>query len=101
MENLRKRINLELTSSDNIFTKHAAKANFLSGKMFNENLFAINQIKEQFVLNRSIYFGMAILDLSKLLMYDFHYNYILNKYDRTNIRLIFTDTDSLFYEIKN
>ena len=43
---------------------------------------------------------MAIFDLSKLLMYDFHYNYMLNKYEGKNIRLMFTDTDSLFYEIK-
>ena len=67
--------------------------------MFNKNLLAINRIKEQLVLNRRIYVvGMAILDLSKLLMYDFHYNYILDKYERKNIRLMFTD--SLFYETK-
>ena len=52
------------------------------------------------VLNRPIYVGMAILDLSKLLMYDFHYNYMLKKYDRKNTKLIFTDTDNVFYEIK-
>ena len=82
METLRKRINITLTPSENIFTKHAAKANFLSGKMFNKNLFAVNRIKEQLVLNMPIYVGMAILDVSKLLMYDFHYNYILNTYNR-------------------
>ena len=71
MGNLRKRINIKLTPSEDIFTKDAAKANFLSGKMFNENLFAINRIKEQLVLNRLIYSGMAILDLSKLLIYGF------------------------------
>ena len=65
--------------------------------MFNENLFAINRIKEELVLNRPIYIGMAILDLSKLLMYDLHYNYMLKK---CNIKLMFTDTDSLCYEIK-
>ena len=65
--------------------------------MFNANLFIINRIKEELVLNRPIYVGMAILDLFKLLMYDFHYNYMLKKY---NIKLMFTDTDSLFYEIK-
>ena len=43
---------------------------------------------------------MAIIDLCKLIMYDFHYNYILKKYERNNIRLMFTNTDSLFYEIK-
>ena len=80
-----------------IYTKHASRANFICGKMFNENLFAINRIKEELVLNRPIYVGMAILDLSKLLMYDFHYNYMLKTY---NIKLMFTDTESLFYEIK-
>ena len=79
------------------FTKHASRANFISGKMFNENLFAINRIKEELVLNRPIYARMAILDLSKLLMYEFHYNDMLKKY---NIKLMFTDTDSRFYEIK-
>ena len=100
LENLRKRINRKLTSNKDIYTKHAARANFISGKMFNENLFAINRIKEELVVNRPIYVGMAILDLSKLLMYDFPYNYMFKKYDRKNIKLMFTDTNSLFYEIK-
>ena len=77
LENLRKRINLKLTSNEDIYTKHASRANFISGKMFNEKLFAINRLKEELVLNRPIYVGMAILDLSKQLMYDFHYNYML------------------------
>ena len=85
LENLRKRINLKLTSNEDIYTKYATRANFISGKMFKENLFAINRIKEELVLNRPIYVGMVILDLSKLLMYDFHYNYMLKKYDRKNI----------------
>ena len=79
LENLRKRINLKLTCKEDIYTKHASRANFIFGKMFNENLFAINRIKEELVLNRPICVGMAILDLSKLLMYDFHYNYMLKQ----------------------
>ena len=100
LEYLRKRINLKLASNEDIYTKHAARANLISGKMFNENLFAINRIKEELVLNRPIYIGMAILDLSKLLMYDFHYNYMLKKYDRKNLKLMFTDTDSVFMKLK-
>ena len=84
LENLRKRINLKLTSNEDIYTKQTSRANFISGKMFNENLFAINRIKEELVLNRPIYVGMAILDLFKLLMYDFHFNYMLKKYDKKN-----------------
>ena len=74
---MRKRINLKLASNEDIYTKHAANANFKFGEMLNENLFAINKIKEELVLNRPIYVGMAIFDLSKLLMYDFHYHYML------------------------
>ena len=77
LENLRKRINLKLTSNEDIYTKHASRANFISGKMFIENLFAINRTKEELVLIRPNYVWMAILDLSKILMYDFHYNYML------------------------
>ena len=47
LENLRKRINLNLTSNEDIYTKHATRANFISGKMFNENLFTSNRIKEE------------------------------------------------------
>ena len=100
LENLRERINLKLTSNEDIYTKHASRASFVSGKMFNENLFAINRIKEELVSNRPIYVWMALLDLPKLLMYEFHYGYMLKKIDKKNIKIMFTDTDSLCYEIK-
>ena len=50
-------------------------------------------------LKKPAYVGICILDLSKVLMYEFHYDYIKNKYD-SNSRQLFTDTDSLTYEIK-
>ena len=96
VENVRKRINVKVTCDEDVFTKHAAKANFISGKMFNENLFAINRIKEQLVLNKPIYVRMTILELSKIFMYDFYYNYMLNKYDTKNIRLMFTALTGYF-----
>ena len=68
--------------------------------MFNENLFAIYRIKEELVLNRPIYDGIAILDLSKLLMYGFHYNYMLKKYDKKNIKLMFTEQTVFVMKLK-
>ena len=53
----------KLTSNGDTYTKHAARVNFISGKLFNEPLFAMNRIKEEMVLNRPIYVRMVILDL--------------------------------------
>ena len=77
----------------------AAKPTNVSSKIFNENLVAVHKIKETLTLKRPVYVGMCILDLSKTLMYDFHYNYIKQKYD-SKAKLLFTDTDSLTYEIE-
>ena len=60
---------------------------------------AIRKRKVMLTLIKSTYVGMCILHLSKVLMYEFHYNYIKNKYGN-NSRLLFTDTDRLMYEIK-
>ena len=79
--------------------KWASKPTYVSSKIFNENLVAVHKIKETLTLNRPAYVGMCILDLRKTLMYDFHYNYIKNKY-KNKAKLLFTDTDSLTYEIE-
>ena len=54
LENLTTRINLKLTCKEDIFIKHTSRSNFISGKVFNDDLFAINRIKEELVLNRPI-----------------------------------------------
>ncbi|XP_068704787.1 uncharacterized protein [Montipora foliosa] len=99
MENIRKRVDVRLVTDENKLSKMAAKPTYVSSKIFNENLVAVHKIKETLTLNRPAYVGMCILDLSKTLMYDFHYNYIKQKYD-SKAKLLFTDTDSLTYEIE-
>ena len=101
MENLRKRVDVRLVTDENKLVKlvKLVKPTYVSSKIFNENLVAVHKIKETLTLNRPAYVGMCILDLSKTLMYDFHYNYIKNKYG-DKARLLFTDTDSLTYEIE-
>ena len=99
MENIRKRVDVRLVTSKEKLLKLASKPTYVSSKIFNENLVAVHKIKETLTLNRPAYVGMCILDLSKTLMYDFHYNYIKNKYG-DKAKLLFTDTDSLTYEIK-
>ena len=99
MENLHKRVDVRLVSNEKKLLKLTSKPTYVSSKIFNENLVAVHRIKETLTLNRPAYVGMCILDLSKTLMYDFHYHYIKNKYgDRT--KLLFTDIDSLTYEIE-
>ena len=99
MENIRKRVDVRLVTDEKKLLKLTSKPTYVSSKIFNENLLAVHKIKETLTLNRPAYVGMCILDLSKTLMYDFHYNYIKKKYG-DKAKLLFTDTDSLTYEIE-
>ena len=99
MENIRKRVDVRLITDENKLLKYSSKPTYVSSKIFNEDLVAVHKIKETLTLNRPAYVGICILDLSKTLMYDFHYNYIKKKYG-DKAKLLFTDTDSLAYEIK-
>ena len=99
MENIRKRVDVRLVTDEKKLLKLTSKPTYVSSKIFNENLVAVHKIKETLTLNRPAYVGMCILDLSKTLMYDFHYNYIKRNYGY-KAKLLFTDTDSLTYEIE-
>jgi len=99
MENIENRVDVRLVTNERDAIKLASKPNYDSRTIFDENLIAVHMKRTKLVYNKPIYLGMCILDLSKTLMYDFHYNYINDKYgDRA--KLLFTDTDSLCYEIK-
>ena len=80
-ENLRKRINVKLINNARDYVKSVSRPTFVSQKIFSKNLVAIHKIKPVLLLNKPIYGGFSILELSKLLMYDFHYNYFKKNYD--------------------
>ena len=92
MENLRKRINFEVVTSRKIALKRIVRPNFMR-----EDLVGVHMAKPVLVINRPIQVGFAILDLSKYLMYDFHYNTWIEKFPNSTLR--FADTDSLSSEV--
>ena len=98
-ENLRNRVSVELIIDAHILRKRVAKSNFCRSSPITDSLTVI-QCKVM-TLNRPIYLGFTVLDLSKLHMYDFHYNHMKGKYPRANqLRLLFTATDSLAYAVQ-
>ena len=99
MENIRNRVNVKLVNTQERLKKLSAKPNYKSCKIFNENLISVHMKKTSLTMNKPVYLGMCILDLSKTIMYDFHYNYIKPKYG-AKAKLLFTDTDSFMYEIE-
>ena len=76
------------------------KPNSKSGVRLDENLMGCEMGKIKVVMKKPIYLGQAFLDLSKIVMYEFHYNYMKPKCDDENLKLCYMDTDSLVYEIK-
>ena len=100
MENIRNRVNVKLVNTEEKLKKLVAKPNLKSPpKIFSENLVSVHLKKTSLTMNKPVYLGMCILDLSKTIMYDFHYNYIKPKYEE-KAKLLFTDTDSFMYEIE-
>ena len=97
MENLRKRMNVRLANNEKDFLKYTSRPTHITHKIFDKNYAAIHEIKPVLILNKPIYVGFTVLELSKWLMYDFHYSFIKKHFDA---KLLFTDTDSLTYKIK-
>ena len=101
MENLRKRVNVKLvrSSEEDRLRRLIASPAFARANIFDNDLAAIQVHKSHLVLNRPVYMGMSILDLSKHLMYDFYYNEMKTQYgDRCEY--LYGDTDSLLLEIE-
>ena len=98
MENLQKRISVQLVNNAKDFLKYTSKPTYITHKIFGKNYATIYEIKPVLMLNKPIYVGFTVLDLSKWGMYDFHYNFIKRDFDA---ELLFTDTNGLTYEIKS
>lgn len=98
MENVRSRINFRLVSTEDQAWRVKNLNRFT---IFSENLVGVHIQKKEIHLNKPVYLGQTILDDSKYLMYDFHYNFMLKQIPREDLDLCMTDTDSLFYNIRN
>ena len=89
---------MRLVNNEKDFLKYTSRATYVTHKTFDKDYAAIHEIKPVLILNKPIYVGFTVLELSKWFIYDFHYNFIKKNF---NVELLFTDTDSLAYEIKS
>ena len=96
MENLQKRINVRLVNNKKDYLNYTSQPTYITCKIFGKDYAAIHEIKTVIILNKLIYVGFTVLDLSEWKMDDFHYNFIKKDF---NAELLFTDTDSVIYEI--
>ena len=99
MENVRKHRDIKLVTTDKRGNNLVSEPNYHAIKCFSENLAAIGMKNTKIKLNKPIYVGMAILDISKTLMYEFWYDYMKPKYG-DNVKLCYMDTHSFICFIK-
>lgn len=101
MENLRNRRSIDIAVDEKKLKKLAAQPSFKSFTIFNETMVAVERYQANIVLNRPIYVGFTCLDVSKILMYQWHYEKMKIMFPEDHqYKLLYTDTDSLVYSIK-
>ena len=99
LENKRKHKNVKLVSDPVKLERLVRQPNFQTSIIINENLVAVSSSKTVVKMDRPLYVGMCILDISKTHMYDFHYNKMVAFYGRDNIGIAYMDTDAYLYWI--
>ncbi|XP_066903545.1 uncharacterized protein [Halyomorpha halys] len=99
MENIRNRQDIQLVTDSKKLMKLIAKPNFIDRTIYNENIAAVHMNKSRILFNKPIYIGMCILDLSKIVMYHFHYDVMMKRYPTNTLKMMYTDTDSFIYRI--
>ncbi|XP_057308120.1 uncharacterized protein LOC130646006 [Hydractinia symbiolongicarpus] len=97
--NIRNHRNIQLVTNEDKYTKLVMKPNFKGGSRFSKNLVGVEIGKTEVKMNKPVYTGQAILDMSKMVMYEFHYNYMQPKYG-SKLQLCYMDTDSFVYHIR-
>ena len=98
-ENVRKHRDIKLVTTDKRRNQLVSEPNYHTTKYFSENLLAIEMKKTKVKMNKPVYLGMSILDISKMLMYEFWYDYIKPKY-KDKAKLCYMDTDSFVIHIE-
>ena len=99
MENIRKHRNIKLVNNEEEYLRNIMRPNFKSGTLLGPDLMGCEMGKIKVVMNKPVYQGQAILDLSKTIMYEFHYDYMKRKYRDEDLTLCYMDMDSLIYSI--
>ena len=100
MENIRKHRDIKLVNNKEDYLKQVMKPKFKGGVLMGADLMSREMGKVKVKMNRPVYLGQAILDLSKTIMYEFHYDYMKRKYNESDLKLLYMDTDSLVYDTK-
>ena len=97
--NVRNHRDIKIVATDEKRNKLVSEPNYHTTKHFSENLLAIEMKKTKVKMNKPVYLGMSILDISRTLMYEFWYDYIKPKYgDRA--KLCYMDTDSFTIHVE-
>ena len=99
IENIRNNKDIKLVTSDKKYLKYVMKPNCKDGHPFSKCLFAVEMGKREITMNKPVYLGQVILDLSKTLMYEFYYDYMRPNYG-SKVNLCYMDIDSFVYEIE-
>ena len=99
MLNIRKHRDIKLVTTDKKITKLVSEPNYHTINLISEDLSIIEMKKTKVKMNKPIYLGLSILEIGKILMYEFWYDYMKPKYN-DNVRLCYMDTDSFVMHIK-
>ena len=97
MENMRKRMKVRVASNEKDFVKYASRPTYINHNIYDKNFVVIHEKKELLALNKPIYIGCVVLELSKLAMYEFYYDFLIQKCE--NVKLLYMDTDSFIIEV--